>query len=51
MEKAQQLLLQSQLTIAGVAQAIGYTSQSRFCDAFKRQYGLTPRSYRATELS
>lgn len=45
MEKAQQLLLQSQLTIAGVAQVVGYTSQSRFCDAFKRQYGLTPRAY------
>lgn len=47
MEKAQQLLLQSQLTIAGVAQAVGYNSQSRFCDAFKRRYGITPRTYQA----
>jgi AraC-like DNA-binding protein len=48
MEQAQQLLAEGQLTIAGVAQMVGYTSQSRFCDAFKRQFSITPRDFRAS---
>lgn len=46
MAQAQRLLTESDYSVAYVAQRIGYTSQSRFCDAFKRQFGLSPRAYR-----
>lgn len=46
MKQAQQLLAESEFSVACVAQTIGYASQSRFCDAFKRQFGLSPRAYR-----
>lgn len=46
MKHAQQLLAERELSVAGVAQMIGYSSQSRFCDAFKRQFGMSPREYR-----
>lgn len=46
MKQAQQLLAEQTLSVAGVAQRVGYTSQSRFCDAFKRQFGVSPRAYR-----
>ncbi|WNZ21631.1 helix-turn-helix transcriptional regulator [Leptolyngbya sp. NK1-12] len=46
MKYAQQLLTQRELSVAGVAQLVGYASQSRFCDAFKRQFGVSPREYR-----
>lgn len=46
MNQAKQLLADSNLSVAGVAQKVGYTSQSRFCDAFKRQFNVSPRAYR-----
>jgi AraC family transcriptional regulator, transcriptional activator of the genes for pyochelin and ferripyochelin receptors len=46
MIQAKQLLADSNLSVAGVAQKVGYTSQSRFCDAFKRQFDVSPRTYR-----
>lgn len=48
MELAKQLLAEQRLSIAEVARAVGYASQSRFCHAFKRQFGITPRSYRTS---
>ncbi|WAL62522.1 helix-turn-helix transcriptional regulator [Thermocoleostomius sinensis] len=46
MNQAKQLLADSTLSVAGVAQKVGYTSQSRFCDAFKRQFNISPKAYR-----
>ena len=46
MERAKQLLAQPTFNVAGVAQAIGYTSQSHFCRTFKKQFGMAPRRYR-----
>ncbi|MCU0526241.1 MAG: AraC family transcriptional regulator [Elainella sp. Prado103] len=46
MQQAQRLLAEPDSSVAWVAQRIGYASQSRFCDAFKRQFGLSPRAYR-----
>lgn len=46
MEQAKQLLAQPTFNVAGVAQAIGYASQSHFCRTFKQQFGMTPRCYR-----
>lgn len=50
MEQARLLLLeQPHLTIAGVAQSVGYASQSRFCHAFKRRFGASPQAYRIAQ--
>jgi AraC family transcriptional activator of pyochelin receptor len=46
MEQAQQLLSDRSLSIAEVAQRVGYTSPSSFCHAFKRHVGMIPRDYR-----
>jgi AraC-like DNA-binding protein len=48
LERAKQLLAEERLSIAGVAQRVGYASQSHFCYLFKRQFGVTPRTYRAS---
>lgn len=45
LEQARSLLRDPQLNIQQVAKAVGYKSQSRFCDAFKQTFGITPRSY------
>ncbi len=46
MERAKNLLAEQMLSVGEVAQNVGYRSQSRFCDAFKRHFGVTPRAYR-----
>jgi AraC-like DNA-binding protein len=44
--EAQQLLLEASLTIAQVAERVGYEHQSSFTAAFRGQVGLSPREYR-----
>lgn len=44
--EAQQLLLEASLTIAQVAERVGYEHQSSFAAAFRDQVGMTPRAYR-----
>lgn len=44
LEKACQLLAQ-QYSVATVASAVGYTSPTAFSGAFRRQFGVTPKSY------
>lgn len=51
LEQARILLSDSQFNIKQVAKAVGYKSQSRFCDAFKQTFGITPRCYRQLEDS
>ncbi len=46
MERGKNLLAERMLTVGGVAQTVGYKSPSRFCDAFKKHFGITPISYR-----
>ena len=46
MERGKNLLAEQMLTVARVAQTVGYKSPSRFCDAFKKHFGITPRNYR-----
>lgn len=48
MERAKQLLAEPTFSIAGVARAMGYASQSHFCHMFKQQFGVTPRRYRSS---
>jgi len=48
LELAKQFLADDRLNIGSVAQRVGYASQSHFCYLFKRQFGITPRDYRAS---
>lgn len=46
LEKAAQLLRETDASVADVAQQVGYASQSKFTAAFKEQYGQLPTAYR-----
>ena len=46
MEQAAKLLRTTEQSIAEIAQAVGYDSQSRFTSAFKAVYHMLPREYR-----
>ena len=46
MREAQQLLLAATLTIAQVAERVGYEHQSSFAAAFSSHVGMSPRQYR-----
>ena len=50
MEEAKILLSDRSLSIASVGRRLGYVSQSRFCDAFKKHVGMTPRDYKASQI-
>ena len=46
MERARQLLQQSDQLIYQIAEAVGYKNATHFSAAFKRNFGKTPRQYR-----
>lgn len=46
MSQAEHLLTNTSLTIAQVAQTVGYTSSSRFTEIFKNSTGILPKEYR-----
>lgn len=46
MREAQQLLMEATLTIAQVAERVGYEHQSSFAAAFSAHVGMSPREYR-----
>jgi AraC-like DNA-binding protein len=45
MEKAQQLLTEQRMSVKEIAQSVGYANQSRFAAAFRKQFGVNPKSY------
>ncbi|PZV20754.1 MAG: AraC family transcriptional regulator [Leptolyngbya sp.] len=45
METARQLLHSRRLNVKEVAQTVGYANQSRFAAAFRKQYGINPKTY------
>ncbi|MEM7035102.1 MAG: helix-turn-helix transcriptional regulator [Chloroflexota bacterium] len=48
LEKAQSMLLtQGELSIAGIAQATGFSDQSHLTTQFNNHFGITPKQYRA----
>jgi AraC family transcriptional regulator len=47
-ELAQQLLTETDASLAQVALQSGFASQSHLSSVFKRRLGLTPRAYRNT---
>ena len=46
MGRAAQLLRETDESVAEIARAVGYESQSRFTAAFKETYGELPTEYR-----
>lgn len=45
MEQARYLLLQGEMKVEEVAQAVGYANRSRFASAFRKKFGVNPKSY------
>jgi AraC family transcriptional regulator, transcriptional activator of the genes for pyochelin and ferripyochelin receptors len=45
MERAKVLLLERQLSVAQVAQTVGYASRSAFAAAFRQRFGVSPRKF------
>ena len=50
MEKAAEMLIDTDLSISQIALAVGYESQSRFTMAFKNVYEMLPTAYRKMNL-
>ena len=46
MRQAAKLLLESEMSIAEIALAVGYDSQSKFSTAFKEFFHTLPKEYR-----
>jgi len=46
LDKADQLLRDSDLNISEIVYTIGFTSRSYFCKIFKQKYRCTPKAYR-----
>lgn len=51
MQNAQQLLIQNTLNIDLIASKLGYNHSSNFIAAFKRHFGMTPKSYQLKLIS
>jgi AraC family transcriptional regulator len=51
LDKAQQMLVQTELGLAALSEATGFASQSHFSRAFRTWYGMTPSEFRRQEQS
>lgn len=49
MKKAAELLIATKLSVAEVAEQVGYVNQSKFAAVFKKQFGLSPLEYRRSK--
>lgn len=47
MEKAQELLLNTELPVKEIAQQVGYSSASYFCRSFVKDYDISPDKFRS----
>lgn len=48
LQKAQQLLLDTALSVADIAHQVGYSNPNKFTTAFKDVYGCTPTAFRTS---
>lgn len=46
LEEAKELLAKTDMSIAHIAEQLGFVSSSRFAETFKREYGFLPSAYR-----
>lgn len=51
MQQARQLLLNSNLSIAGVAARVGYRNPEAFSTAFRRKFAVSPKAYQLGKCS
>lgn len=51
MEKAEELLNNSEMPITSIAYAVGFVDPSYFARIFKQRFGCTPSDYRSSETS
>jgi AraC-like DNA-binding protein len=51
MRLAERAFREQEISVAAVAQSLGYTSESAFSNAFKRATGRSPRAYRKNAVS
>lgn len=49
MEKAQELLLNTNMKVTDISQAVGYPNTSYFCKTFQKLFGTTPEQFRRGE--
>lgn len=49
MEKAQELLLHTNMKVTDISQAVGYPNTSYFCKSFQKLFGTTPERFRQGE--
>ncbi len=50
LERAAQLLIETEMTVGQVAILVGYSKPSNFSSAFQRKYGVLPKTYRETQI-
>lgn len=51
MEKAQELLLHTNMKVTDISQAVGYPNTSYFCKSFQKLFGTTPERFRQGETN
>ena len=51
LQKASRLLVETQASLAHVAEQIGYQSEAAFSQSFTRQYGMRPGEFRRTRVA
>ena len=49
MKKAAELLAKTRLSVAEIAEQVGYINQSKFASVFKKQFSLSPLEYRRSK--
>lgn len=49
MKRAAELLVTTKLSVAEVAEQVGYMNQSKFASVFKKQFDLSPLEYRRSK--
>ena len=49
MKKAAELLTSTRLSVAEIAELVGYSNQGKFAAVFKKQFGLSPLEYRRSK--
>lgn len=49
MERAQELLLNTNMKVTDISQAVGYPNTSYFCKSFQKLFGATPEQFRHGE--
>ncbi|MBE9118007.1 helix-turn-helix transcriptional regulator [Lusitaniella coriacea LEGE 07157] len=51
MQQAQQLLLNSNLSIAGIAAMVGYRNPEAFSTAFRKKFAISPKTYQLSKFN